>query len=311
MIIVPLRAPATKSPRLAAVVTCAAALVGGTVLWLSWDRLWPRYLLWRDFQQLERNPQGYLEYLHEPSGIVFVMLPGGEYLMGTEEEEQQAILKSELANAQLERALSSEGPLHRVVLSAFLIAKYEVTESQWKRIMADDGKISGPEDLPKGGVSWYECQKFCRRASLDLPTEAQWEYACRGGITGPFAGTGRLGDMGWHGDDAGGEHEVGHRAHAGGGKMPNAFGLFDMHGNMEEWCEDSLDENFYSSPQGVVADPLCIKPSRHRIARGGSFQVVGRCCRSGRRGWLEPESKWNYLGLRPVLRLRAGGSSGN
>ena len=119
----------TRRLKLAGGLCILAGFILLVALWLSWDRLWPRYLLWRDFRRLEKNPQGYLEYLHEPSGIVFVRLPGGEFLMGTPEEEREAILRDEAPGdrERLERALSSEGPCHRMVPSPFLIAKYEVT----------------------------------------------------------------------------------------------------------------------------------------------------------------------------------------
>jgi formylglycine-generating enzyme required for sulfatase activity len=279
-------------------------LVVTAMLWLSWDRLRPRWLLWWDFKPLELNAQGHMEYLHERSGVVFVLLPGGEYLMGTTEEEQRSVLTKEADTVagkqqQLERALASEGPRHRVFLSPFLIAKYEVTRSQWARVMGAEAAPPGSMELPRSRISWFDCQEFCRRVSLSLPTEAQWEYACRAGTPGPFAGTGSLADMGWSGEDL----EL-RTPHLGGEKRPNAFGLFDMHGNLEEWCRDAFDDRFYSSGGEGAVDPVCRQPSKYRVARGGSLRMVGLCCRSGRRGWLEPGSKANDLGFRPVFNLR-------
>ena len=123
---------------------------------------------------------------------------------------------------------------HRVtVTNGFWMARTEVTQAQWKSVMGKNpSEHTGDDNLPVENVSWKAARKFCSRTGLQLPTEAEWEYACRSGSTGPYAGSGRLDEMGWFEGNSGGQ------THPVGQKSANAWGLQDMHGNVSEWCED-------------------------------------------------------------------------
>ena len=149
---------------------------------------------------------------------MFVSLPGGTFAMGSPEDE--------------EGRYDVEGPVHDVTLSPFLIAKYEVSQAEWTRVMKENPSTFLGDDLPVENVSQEECRKFCVATGLALPPEAQWEYACRAGTSGPYGGTGAPDAMGWYGKNSG------RVTHPVGEKRANDFGLYDMHGNVLEWCED-------------------------------------------------------------------------
>jgi len=253
-------------------VVVVAAVTG--FVWVSWDEIRAWYLFWREFESLGVNAQGYPEYRHHKSGIVFVWLPGGEFYMGSPEASSE----------------TDEGPIHKVTLSAFLVAKYEVTHAEWKKV-AGNNPSGFKGDALSVHVSWEDCLAFCEKLGFSLPTEAQWEYACRAGTTGPFAGTAKLDDMGWYIDNSE------ERPHPVGEKRPNDFGLYDMHGNVWEWCEDVYDENFYSKPEARKRNPLCTSGSEKRVTRGGSTYSSREGCRSAyrRRGVHNI-----YVGFRPA-----------
>jgi hypothetical protein len=123
---------------------------------------------------LARNPQGYEEYQHEQTGLIFVLLPGGRFRMGS-------------PNTETGRRVD-EGPVHEVDLGPFLIAKYEVTQEVWARVMgANPSHFSGEKGLPVDSLSWEDCGAFCGRTGLELPTEAQWEFAVRAGTQTPYS----------------------------------------------------------------------------------------------------------------------------
>lgn len=255
----------------------------------SWEI--PAGLTWQG-----RNEQGFAEFEHDGTGILFVLLPGGDFLMGTPQNEGDR--------------WQDEGPLHLVTLSAFLVGKYEVTQAQWEAVMGSNPSFFQgeqledrvePGNLPVERVSWADVVEFSLVSGLSLPSEAQWEYACRAGRGGQFAGNGVLADMGWYVRNSGG------RPHAVGAKLPNAFGLHDFHGNLYEWCLDVYNESFYFSKEAAGLDPVFTGAGDFRVIRGGGWFYEPGSCRSGNRFAIESSVSGNRrLGLRPVIGLLWG-----
>lgn len=152
-----------------------------------------------------------------------------------------------------------------MIRSGRSIAKYEGTQAEWHSVIGEEPSSFGRENLPVENVSWEDCSEFSSKTGLSLPTEAQWEYACRAGSEGPFAGTGMFDDMGWYVENSGVEK------HPIGQKQPNDFGLYDMHGNVREWCEDVFDRDVYSKPEVRRHDPVNDSGSEGRVVRGGGW----------------------------------------
>ena len=151
------------------------ATLAGLIVLLLLGVNWPKLVAWYKFRSLfesiGKNERGYSEYLHRQTGIVMVKVPGGTFMMGCAPRADGI-------------RCSREEPQHRVTLSPYLIAKYELTVERWNTVMDDDPRASTGQDLPAGDMSWTASTEFCRRAGLSLPTEAQWEFACRGGRRG-------------------------------------------------------------------------------------------------------------------------------
>ena len=191
---------------------------------------------------------------------------------------------------------------HRVTLTkGFWMGETEVTQGLWTKVMGDN-----PSDFKSGGdhpvenVSWNDCQEFLSKINAQapvagfewrLPTEAQWEYACRAGTTGPYAGTGWLDDMGWYDENSG------NATHRVGTKKANAWGFFDMHGNVWEWCADG----YGSYPSEAVTDPTGAFSGSDRVSRGGSWIYFARGCRSASRYIFDPGYRSIFLGFRVAL----------
>ena len=263
------------------------------------------------FTFVARNTQGYHEYRHDLTRMNFVLLPGGSSTMGSPDGEPARD--------------DDEGPVHEVELSPFLIAKHEVTQSEWSFFMGSNpSRFQGP-DRPVERVSWEECREFCRKAGLRLPTEAQSEYACRGGTRSPIWSGGLtilgthnapdLDPLAWYGGNSGVEEpeacvssewpekQYPHDragSHAVGRKRPNAFGLHDVLGNVWEWCEDAYDSGFYASPDASAKDPIRWEAGEvNRVCRGGGWGSEARECRSAFRSFREAPGGGD-VGFRPV-----------
>lgn len=187
-----------------------------------------------------------------------------------------------------------DATLHQVTLTkGFWMGKTEVTQAQWKSVMGNNPSNNKGDDRPVVNVSWDDCQEFCKNTGLQLPTEAQWEYACRAGSTGEYAGTGNLDDMGWYCGNSGSE------THPVGTKQPNAWGLYDLHGNVWEWCADWYGDY----PSGAVTDPQGSSSGSSRVLRGGSWDNSAGGCTSSFRSSRSPSYANCFYGFRLVRTL--------
>ncbi|MDO4551674.1 MAG: formylglycine-generating enzyme family protein [Planctomycetia bacterium] len=189
---------------------------------------------------------------------------------------------------------SDETP-HRVTLTkGFWMLETEVTQKMWESVMENNPSHFRGDNLPVENVCWHDCQEFCKKLrnlglNIQLPTEAQWEYACRAGTTGAHAGD--LDSMGWY------DSNSRSKTQAVGQKKPNAWGLYDMHGNVWEWCADWYDVY----PSGSVTDPMGPASGSDQVFRGGGWFDGAEGCRSAFRSYNMPMKRYNFLGFRPVL----------
>ena len=181
----------------------------------------------------------------------------------------------------------------------------EVTQKQWKAVMSDKQCSFRGDDLPVENVSWNDCQEFCKECkrlglSVQLPTEAQWEYACRAGsTTAYFWGNALNGDKA----NCNGNYPCGTTTKGKylgkttpvGSYEANAWGLYDMHGNVGEWCQDWDSEDY---PIGSVTDPTGPSTGSYRVKRGGDWGDPAEYCRSASRGGDWPEDRNCYWGFR-------------
>jgi formylglycine-generating enzyme required for sulfatase activity len=201
------------------------------------------------FTLMGKNEQGLEEYRHETSGMIFVKVPGGTFKMGSESGSDDA------------------KPVHDVKVGAFLISKYEVTQAVWVAIMGNNPSTYRGDERPVEKVAWDDCQQFCKKTGLRLPTEAEWEYACRAGSTTEYYwGDKPDGECMWYAENAAGQ------THAVGKKKPNAFGLFDMSGNVWEWCQDWYADNYYA--ESPADNPTGPEDGKLRVGRGGCMRSV-------------------------------------
>jgi formylglycine-generating enzyme required for sulfatase activity len=264
-----LRVDRTRRRRIRALSITAFSAVAllGVFVATTWDVIVARWEFLRAFEAIGTNPQGCHEFRHRASGIVFVYLPPAVFLMGSPEDEPDR---------------GSKELQHEVRLSGFLIAKHETTQAAWSSVMDDDpSQAKGPE-MPVEFISRDRALEFCARAGLTLPTEAQWEYACRGGSEGSFAGP--IDEIAWYYESMRG---LPPGPRPVGGKVANGFGLHDTHGNVWEWCLDIFDHEFYWQPDASGLDPVCKSGGPSHVIRGGCWETwVGRC-RSANRGRLE------------------------
>lgn len=225
--------------------------------------------------------------LGDGAHIELILIPAGEFDMGSAYPEQS-------------RA-NDEGPVHRITISKpFYIGRYEITQAQWKAVMGYSLSHLKDPNLPADGIDWSKAVDFCKRLSerqfeiFRLPTEAEWEYACRAGTVTAYSfgnDPTSLTQYAWCNSNSN------HKTHLVGQKKPNAFGLYDMHGNVWEWCSDFYDDYLVDS----TVDPSGPPDGSCRILRGGSWFCTPGPCRSANRGWNTPETRDDDVGFRIVL----------
>jgi formylglycine-generating enzyme required for sulfatase activity len=226
-------------------------------------------------------------------GMKFVLIPAGTFQMGSPTGEP---------------GRTTHGRQHRVTISQpFYLQTTEVTQGQWQRVMGDNPSLFKKcgENCPVENVSWDDAQKFIRKLNqmektdkYRLPTEAEWEYACRAGSTGEWCfgdNEADLGEYAWYNENS--EKQT----HPVGQKKPNAWGLYDMHGNVWEWCQDWYGEY----PAGPVTDPKGPDSGEKRVLRGGSWVDSARLARSANRDYLSyPGFRfYYYVGFRVARAL--------
>ena len=205
------------------------------------------------------------------------------------------------ATPEMKKPYDWEKPVHRVTLTNnYYIGKYEVTQALWKIVMGSNPSNFKGDNLPVENVSWNNCQKFISKLnkltgkSFRLPTEAEWEFAARGGNKSRgylYSGSNAIGDVAWY------EGNSSFMTHAVGTKQPNELGIYDMTGNVWEWCQDWYD-SYSSSPQ---TNPTGAVSGSYRVDRGGSWNCLARSCRASCRDRCTPDYRNNSCGLRLVL----------
>lgn len=282
---------------------------------------WPRALFLLSFCLIDCSPEPQIK---TEDGGEMVLIPAGEFLMGGEKADLEGFSKSNYLNYE------AESPRHPVKLSAFYLDKYEVTNAQYKKFLANleqnkDTSVNHPDQpadqdhlqhylndqmiadkQPATGLNWFDAYAYCKWMGKRLPTEAEWEYAARGptgayrkypwGNETPEAdGIWRANirpEQGWSAD--------GFRYTAPVGSFPDGvspFGIMDMAGNAEEWVHDWLDASYYRNSQGAQ-DPQGPSTGRNKVIKGGSFGTDPLHIRIATRLYGAPEVKSEMQGCR-------------
>ncbi len=248
----------------------------------------------------------FIESLGNNINLEMVYIPYGSFLMGTEDEEIRRLLKK-FDNKDFEK----EKPQHRVTVSSFFMSKYPITQAQYRQVM---GKIIGlftrdpsyfkGDERPIEGVTWYDAVDFCQKLSKQtgkdyrLPSEAEWEYACRAETTTSYSfGEVITDDLVNYGRNVGENGET----TTVGKFQSNAFGLYEMHGNVSEWCEDDWHNDYQDSPSDGSA--WLVGGTKVKVARGGSWSSKLEFCRSASRSGYASNSRGGNIGFRVVCTV--------
>ena len=222
-------------------------------------------------------------------GMEFVKIPSGSYMRG--------------CNPNSGNCESRETPQRRISISSFWIGKYEVTQEQWVAVMGSNPSKFKGRTNPVEQVSWNDAQEFVRRLNAKeghnryrLPTEAEWEYAARAGSTTAYSfgdDAGELGAYAWY------DGNSGDKTHPVGQKRPNAWGLYDIHGNVWEWVQDWYGEKY--SRSDASTDPRGPSSGEFRVLRGGGWDNNAGYCRSAVRNFYTPVFHYEFYGFRLAL----------
>ena len=232
-------------------------------------------------------------------GMELIEIPAGEFRMGSPEDEKGH--------------RNDEAQVRVTLTKPFGLGKYEVTQGQWKSVMGSEpwnGEdfVETDKDCPATCVHWDDAKEFCRKLTAierkpgklkaneeyRIPTEAEWEHACRAGTKTAFSfgnDESKLSEYAWF--DGNAENAGEKYAHKVGFKKPNPWGLYDMHGNVWEWCSD-----WYGEKLSGGTDPVGSNRVAYPVARGGSWQDSLGLCRSAARGWGGPMAGDGHLGFR-------------
>jgi len=244
------------------------------------------------FAGMDMAKHFYLEMAPFLNAINFVKVEGGTFQMGDEKGDLHGACR----------------PVHQVTVADFYLGKTPVTQKQWRDIMSNDpSHFKNCDECPVETVSWNEVKTFIEKLNAKtgmkfrLPTEAEWEYAARGGqkstVSYLYAGSNNLEEVGWYNENSQS------KTHAVAGKKPNELGLYDMSGNVYEWCQDWYDENYYEAckKQGVIENPKGPEKGSRRVLRGGYWFGDAQYCRSADRNLGRPEFRSTDIGFRLVF----------
>jgi formylglycine-generating enzyme required for sulfatase activity len=244
-------------------------------------------------------------------------ISAGKFLMGGSDQEVETARREAANLGMMEYDPSDELPRHEVAISkVFYIGVYPITQGQWKSVMntqpwKGEYFVKEGDEYPATYVNWDDANEFCKQlskkigATVRLPTEAEREYACRAGTQSRFyygddPDNSKLGDYAWY---EGNTTPAGQKyPHPVGQKTPNAWGLFDMHGNVWEWCSDRYEKEFYGVSGSV--DPTGSQWGPCHVIRGGAWARPVRSCRSANRGWSDANHKRGVIGFRIVMELK-------
>lgn len=210
--------------------------------------------------------------------IEMVLVPPGEFAMGNEPAE--------------EFPSYDEVPVHKVrITNPFYLARTELTQAQWSGVMVGNPSAGRGASRPVESVSWAMVDAYCRRTGVRLPTESEWEYACRLGLAGvPWRS---LESIAWYAGDSGGSTQCVAQM------LPNGLGIYDMLGNVSEWCSD------WYGPygEGAQVDPTGPARGSVRVLRGGAYSLYGFNCRPTQRHYTVPSTGCAHVGFRPARSL--------
>ena len=235
--------------------------------------------------------------IEDSIGMKLVLIRPGSFLMGTND---RFVGPYDTDN-------DDARPVHEVEITrAFYMGAYEVTQEQFEEVTGNNPSDFEDPEMPVEGITWDEAVEFCKLLSekegitYRLPTEAEWEYACRAGTTTEFYwGDEADGRYGWYSENSEGT------PHYGGEKLPNSWGLYDMAGNLGEWCSDYHDNDYYDvSP---AKDPTGPESGMARVARGGTYTDTADFTRSSTRLGLFPTMKMEFIGFRCVREIAPTG----